>query len=58
MKDLRFQGLRNKLVDQLKTKGISDKKVLDAISKVPRHLFFDEVFQNQFAYEDVAFPIG
>jgi len=58
MKDLRFQGLRNKLVNQLKTKGISDKKVLDAISKVPRHLFFDEVFQNQFAYEDVAFPIG
>ncbi|MDG2344249.1 MAG: protein-L-isoaspartate(D-aspartate) O-methyltransferase [Flavobacteriales bacterium] len=58
MKDLRFQGLRNKLVNQLKTKGINDKKVLDAISKVPRHLFFDEVFQNQFAYEDVAFPIG
>ena len=58
MKDLRFQGLRNKLVDELKEKGISDQRVLVAIGKIPRHLFFDEVFRNQFAYEDVAFPIG
>lgn len=58
MKDLpKHQGLRNRLVATLKKKGIIDEKVLDAISKIPRHLFLDSGFLN-FAYQDKAFPIG
>lgn len=54
----RDQGKRNQLVLLLREKGITDEKVLSAIGKVPRHLFFDKVFHNNFAYQDVAFPIG
>jgi protein-L-isoaspartate(D-aspartate) O-methyltransferase len=54
---LRHQGLRKRLVEGLKIKGIKDEKVLNAISKVPRHLFMDSGF-IQFAYKDQAFPIG
>ncbi len=58
MKDTnKHQGLRNLLVKQLKEKGITDKNVLEAIAKVPRHLFIDSSFEN-FAYQDKAFPIG
>nr|WP_298657348.1 protein-L-isoaspartate(D-aspartate) O-methyltransferase [uncultured Flavobacterium sp.] len=58
MKDTnKHQGLRNQLVKQLEDKGITDKNVLEAISKVPRHLFLDSSFEN-FAYQDKAFPIG
>ncbi len=53
----RHKGLRQKLVEQLIHKGIQDKRVLDAINKVPRHLFMDSSFIN-FAYKDQAFPIG
>ena len=56
--DLKFKGLCSKLVSELKSKGIKDQKVLDAISVTPRHLLFDPVFRNKFAYQDVAFPIG
>ena len=58
MNDSKYIGLRNKLVAELKSKGISDKKVLGAIGVVPRHLFLDPVFRDKFAYEDSAFPIG
>jgi protein-L-isoaspartate(D-aspartate) O-methyltransferase len=51
------RGLRNKLVRKLKEKGISDENVLSAISKVPRHAFFDDALLIH-AYEDKAFPIG
>ena len=40
----KHKGLRNKLVEELSNKGIKDVKVLDAISKVPRHLFMDSSF--------------
>jgi len=50
------KGLRHKLVKKLGKKGISNKTVLDAIGKVPRHLFMDQAFLK-FAYEDNAFPI-
>ena len=53
----RQRGLRNKLVKNLQKKGISDERVLDAIGKVPRHVFFDEALLGH-AYEDKAFPIG
>ncbi len=51
------KGLRKKLVDQIKEKGISDASVLQAILQVPRHFFLDSAFEKQ-AYEDRAFPIG
>jgi protein-L-isoaspartate(D-aspartate) O-methyltransferase len=51
------KGLRKKLVDQIKEKGITDQAVLDAILRVPRHFFLDSAFEKQ-AYEDRAFPIG
>ena len=54
---LRHQGLRKRLVEGLRIKGIKDEQVLNAISKVPRHLFMDSGF-IQFAYRDQAFPIG
>lgn len=53
----KHKGLRQKLTDILIKKGIADKKVLEAINKVPRHLFFDNAFIDH-AYEDKAFQIG
>lgn len=53
----RHMGLRKRLVDALKIKGIKDEKVLEAIGKVPRHAFMESTFLN-FAYRDQAFPIG
>ncbi|NQU53876.1 MAG: protein-L-isoaspartate(D-aspartate) O-methyltransferase [Bacteroidetes bacterium] len=54
---LRHQGMRKKLVEGLKTKGIRNQMVLEAIGKIPRHLFMESTFIN-FAYKDQAFPIG
>lgn len=57
MKDThKHQGLRNKLVEVLKSKGIKNHSVLKAIEKIPRHLFMDSGFED-FAYQDKAFPI-
>lgn len=57
MKDTsKHQGLRNQLATVLKAKGITDENVLDAIRKIPRHLFIDSSFENH-AYQDKAFPI-
>lgn len=57
-----FKGKRKRLVDQLRTKGIKDEKVLAAIEKVPRHLFFDNTTARpallDHAYSDKALPIG
>jgi len=53
----RHKGLRKKLVETIIGKGITDKKVLDAIGKIPRHAFMDSGFV-EFAYKDQAFPIG
>lgn len=49
--------MRKRLVDGLKIKGIRDERVLEAIGRVPRHLFMESGFIN-FAYKDQAFPIG
>jgi protein-L-isoaspartate(D-aspartate) O-methyltransferase len=51
------QGMRKKLVETLIKKGISDKNVLQAIGKIPRHLFMDSGFVGH-AYVDKAFPIA
>lgn len=53
----KHQGLRNQLVNTLQLKGISDKSVLEAIQKIPRHLFLNSSFED-YAYQDKAFPIG
>lgn len=53
----RQRGLRNKLVKVLQNKGIKDERVLAAIGKVPRHVFFENAFLEH-AYQDKAFPIG
>ncbi len=52
----RHKGLRKKLVDIIRQKGILDEKVLEAINKIPRHFFLDSAF-DEVAYEDRAFPI-
>ena len=58
MKDTsKHQGLRNQLVKQLEEKGITDKNVLEAIKRIPRHLFLNSSFED-YAYQDKAFPIG
>ena len=58
MKDTgKHQGLRNQLVTVLEQKGITDKNVLEAIRKIPRHLFLNSSFED-YAYQDKAFPIA
>jgi len=53
----KHQGLRNQLAAVLEQKGITDRNVLEAIKKVPRHLFLNSSFED-YAYQDKAFPIG
>jgi protein-L-isoaspartate(D-aspartate) O-methyltransferase len=57
-----FQGKRKRLIEQLRLKGITNKEVLDAIEKIPRHLFFDQSTARpallDHAYSDKALPIG
>lgn len=57
-----FKGKRKRLVEQLRLKGIKDQKVLSAIEKIPRHLFFDTTTARpallDHAYSDKALPIG
>lgn len=53
----RHKGMRSQLVELLRSKGISDERVLHAIEQVPRHVFFDKAFMEH-AYEDKAFQIG
>ncbi len=53
----RHKGLRKKLVEGIRSKGISNEKILTAINNIPRHFFLDSAF-DEVAYEDRAFPIG
>lgn len=54
---LKHRGKRNQLADLIAAKGIEDKRVLEAIRTVPRHLFIDSGFEDH-AYQDKAFPIA
>lgn len=54
----KHRGLRKILVDKLVEKGIDNQRVLSAIAEIPRHQFITDNAFLQFAYEDVAFPIG
>ncbi|NNM22266.1 MAG: protein-L-isoaspartate(D-aspartate) O-methyltransferase [Flavobacteriaceae bacterium] len=53
----KHQGLRRKLVNTLRKKGIVNKAVLEAINRIPRHWFMDSGFLDH-AYVDKAFPIA
>lgn len=57
MDSFRHKGLRDKLVKEIREKGVHNEDVLEAMSKVPRHLFMDSSFVN-FSYTDKAFPIS
>jgi protein-L-isoaspartate(D-aspartate) O-methyltransferase len=53
-----FSDLRLRMVEsQLRARGISDQRVLDAMLRVPRHEFAPERYRDQ-AYEDHPLPIG
>lgn len=53
----KHKGMRKQLIDELRAKGISDERILDAFEAVPRHYFLDLVFEKQ-AYSNTAFQIG
>jgi len=57
MDNFRHKGLRKKLIEEIRSKGIRNEDVLEAMDKVPRHLFMDSSFIN-FSYTDKAFPIS
>lgn len=47
----------NTLLEQLRQQGIDDKRLLQAISLIPRERFVDEAFEHK-AWENTALPIG
>ena len=51
------QRQRARMIERLKSQGISDSRVLEAMNKVPRHIFVQEAFASR-AYEDTALPLG
>ena len=60
--NLQGQGMtslrtRQRLIERLTDKGISDVRVLEAMRDSPRHLFLDEALATR-AYEDLSLPIG
>ncbi len=64
MDPLKFEGVgmtskrtRDRLIQRLVEKGITDQSVLDVMGSTPRHIFLDEALSHR-AYEDTALPIG
>ena len=54
----KYQRLRESMVkNQIEARGITDPNVLDAMRKVPRHLFVSDALMDQ-AYADHPLPIG
>ena len=51
------QRTRVRMVERLRSQGIKDEVVLDAMASVPRHIFVDEALATR-AYEDCSLPIG
>jgi protein-L-isoaspartate(D-aspartate) O-methyltransferase len=53
-----YEPLRRGMVEsQIRGRGVSDPRVLDAMMRVPRHLFAPDRYREQ-AYEDHPLPIG
>ena len=48
---------RKRLIDRIRTRGVKNERVLEAMTNTPRHLFIDEALSHR-AYEDTALPIG
>lgn len=56
--EMDYKQLRKSMVStQLVRRGIKDQRVLDAMQRIPRHLFVDESLQHN-AYDDMALPIS
>ncbi len=55
---LKHKGMRKKLIEELRLKGIDNELVLDVMMDIPRHLFFFDTAFLHMAYVDKAFPIG
>lgn len=53
----RHQGQRQQLLALLRSKGINNERVLEAMGRIPRHAFLESSFE-EFAYQDIAFPIA
>ena len=49
------QRTRGRMIERLRSQGISDEVVLAAMSAVPRHIFVDEALASR-AYDDVSLP--
>ncbi|REG57862.1 protein-L-isoaspartate(D-aspartate) O-methyltransferase [Paraburkholderia sp. BL6669N2] len=54
---LTSERVRERMVERLRANGVTDQRVLNAMSVVPRHMFVDPGLAVQ-AYEDAALPIG
>ena len=55
---MNFDIARKKMVqDQIMARGVSDRRVLDAMLKTPRHIFVQEAMAAQ-AYSDSPLPVG
>jgi len=53
-----FKKVRERMVEtQIAARGVHDERVLEAMRKVPRHLFLDEALRDQ-AYSDHPLPIA
>lgn len=55
--DMKYQGMRKRLVAEIRSKGVAGSAILNALEKIPRHLFIGKGFEEH-AYEDKAFKIG
>ncbi len=56
--EIKYQRRREEMVrEQIEKRGITDRYVLDAMRRVPRHLFVSEALMDQ-AYGDFPLPIG
>ncbi len=53
----RYERKRERLIDRMRDRGITDPRVLRAVQSVPRHRFVPEPIRGR-AYEDSALPIG
>ncbi|MCM2359425.1 MAG: protein-L-isoaspartate(D-aspartate) O-methyltransferase [Geobacteraceae bacterium] len=55
---MNYEIARKRMVEtQLVARGITDRRVVEAMLKVPRHIFVEEAMSAQ-AYSDSALPIG
>jgi protein-L-isoaspartate(D-aspartate) O-methyltransferase len=53
----RFRSERKEMIDIIRRRGIHDELLIDAMEKIPRHLFVGDLFVNR-AYDDCALPIA